>query len=933
MNPTQQLYTYCEAFFAELRQLGVRSVVVSPGSRSTPLALTSQQLHQTVVLDERSAGFVALGIAKTTRTPVALICTSGTAAANYLPAVVEAFHAKVPLLVLTADRPLAVRHWGAPQTINQSQLYGAHVGWFGEVVPPPSNALQAGRNMARRVFSEAGAGKPVHLNWPMSKPLEPPEASRFLEPSQPQPATAPASTAAPATEPQPAADDLAIAARLSQLASRPGVLVVGSCDLTPSAAMAVATFATQAGWPVLSEATSGMRFMGANPKLSEVVLANGHFLGSCHGLLPRPEVVVRVGPNPIDAALLDFLRQHPPELAIDAPGSWNDPEFIATELVQANLETCFSHAAATTPAATSANAAPTTPNSDWLMQWRKADVTASQALTSVLAESTAHGLSQAHAVRILADSIQPDQMLYVASSLAVRDFEYFAGSQPIPARVLANRGANGIDGMISSAIGAAVGANQSVTLLLGDLALLHDLGALLLASQLKTPLRIVALNNNGGGIFSQLPIAEAVPGETFERLFTTPHQLDLSFLGNLPGVTYQQLANPTDLRQALKTEPASSQSADQPAVTILEIACDPEAHLKQLHRCRQAVKQSLERTTRPASAQAESDPAPAATPTHTPADQPQPAAPPASQAPLEAPPSPAPDPAQPAATPAPPPSPPTPLPLLHATEWSTAGKPNQPGQLPVVLLHGFMGSIAAMRALVGDLFHTYRVLAVDLPGHGKSLMPLEPHSFTTDTAAELLWKTLDDKGIDKAHLVGYSMGGRIGLTAAVLNPHRVASMTCLGASPGISDPHHRSERLQADSHRADVLLADGLESFVEQWLAQPMFAELPKKLSQKDWDSYRQQRLAANSENLAMSLRHGGAGSMEPLQTSLHQAPFACLWIAGEHDLKYRQIAFEMAQLMPQGSTAVIGQANHAVHVENPGETARAIRNFLASLA
>ena len=560
MNPTQQLYTYGEAFFAELRQLGVRSVVVSPGSRSTPLALTSQQLHQTIVLDERSAGFVALGIAKTTCTPVALICTSGTAAANYLPAVVEAFHAKVPLLLLTADRPLAVRHWGAPQTINQSQLYGAHVGWFGEVVPPPHNALQAGRNMARRVFSEAEAGRPLHLNWPMSKPLEPPEASRFLEPSQPQPDEFQPTQPQPSNQqpPQPSANDLATAARLSQLANRRGVLVVGSCDLTPSAAAAIATFATQAGWPILSEATSGMRFMGTSPKLSEVVLANGHFLGNCHSLLPRPEVVVRVGPNPIDAALLDFLRQHPPELAIDAPGSWNDPEFIATELAQANLEACFSHAVATIPAVASANAAPITPNADWLMQWRKADVTASQALTSVLAESAAHGLSQAHAVRILADSIQPGQLLYVASSLAVRDFEYFAGSQPIPARVLANRGANGIDGMVSSAIGAAVGANKSVTLLLGDLALLHDLGALLLASQLKTPLRIVVLNNNGGGIFSQLPIAEAVPAETFERLFTTPHQLDLSFLGNLPGVAYQQLTNPTDLRQALKTELSSS---------------------------------------------------------------------------------------------------------------------------------------------------------------------------------------------------------------------------------------------------------------------------------------------------------------------------------------------------------------------------------------
>ncbi len=791
---TKRLYLFCEAFFAELAGLGVREAVVSPGSRSTPLALASQALNQTVVLDERSAGFVALGLAKATRSAVVLICTSGTAAANYVPAVVEAFHAQVPLLLLTADRPLAVRHWGASQTINQSQLYGNHVGWFAEVVPPLENTAQAARHFACRALAQASSGAPVHLNWPIDKPLEPPDAAlklTDLATIRPQ-ADSEGQTFSPSHN-FPPVHNAVLAAKLSQLADSKGVLIVGSCDLNFPTAQAVVNFAASAGWPILSEATSGLRFLG-----SEQVLANGHFLGECEDLLPQPEVVVRVGPYPIDVALLEFLRQHPPAVAIsaasmNAAGGWADPDFLAQELWQGDLIEIFSQAADRTAEKIAAQkksdpkrpARAAAKQTSWLGHWKQADEAAHQALTSVLAQGAIQGLSQAHAVRILSDCLEDDHLLYVASSLAVRDLEFFASQRPVGVRVLANRGANGIDGMISSAIGAALGTSGKVTLLLGDLALLHDFGALILASQLGVSLRIVLLNNNGGGIFDQLPIANRISSETFTKLFTTPHNLEFDFSG----------------------------------------------------------------------------------------------------------------------------------------------------QVPVVLLHGFMGSIASMRDLVGGLFHDYRVLAVDLPGHGKSLMPPDPEHFSMETAVELLWKTLDSKGIHRAHLVGYSMGGRVALSAGVYSPQRVASLICIGASPGISDSQQRAARRQADFHQADTLLADGLESFLNTWLSQPLFQNLPKRMSAKEFEAYQQQRLLNDPENLAMSLRYMGTGSMAPLHAQLQQALFPCLWLAGEEDQKYRNIALEMAQLMPRGSMSVISNSNHAAHIENLPETLRTISNFLASAA
>ncbi len=955
---SHRTYTFCQAFFAQLARLGVRSAVVSPGSRSTPLALCSQVLSQAVVLDERSAGFVALGMAKATRTPVVLICTSGTAAANYLPAVVEAAHAGVPLLVLTADRPMSVRQWGASQTIDQSRLYGDHAGWFSEVIAPAGNVARAGSLLAQRAFARASRGAPVHLNWPLDKPLEPPNDFVVDEAGWEAGMEADMGTDADADFGARAADaaanaaaDAVAAKKLSKQVGQRGVLVVGGCDLDEPAAQAVVRFAEAAGWPILSEATSGLRFgaggsdtASTNTASTNTVLGNGHFLCQNRDLLPQPEVVVRVGPNPLDVALQDFLRHNRPTLTLDMADSWSDPEFLSQEFHHGNLADIFSLAAESISGSGSGSG-PGAGGHDWLALWQRADEAAGQAIAAVLAGDATQGLSQAQAVRILAGSLEDGDLVYVASSFAIRDFEIFAGARSAGAgaggagsagarsagvRVLANRGANGIDGMVSSAIGAAVGSGRPVTLLLGDLALLHDMGALVLAAQLGVVLRVLVFNNNGGGIFTQLPVAEAVPAEIFSRLFITPHDLDFGFLGALPGVEYGKVSEPSELRAVLGgrgDSPGDGQDdetskSDKTAVQIWEVPCKSSTRSQQLDNCRQAVRNALERalpTDSSASSTSPNSPAsPALKPAHIPPfhfsehhrQKPHPQEP-ATHGPT---------------------LPPGPTPKLHATQWSTAGRQSQQQDIPLVLLHGFMGSVAAMRPLVGELFHRHKVIAVDLPGHGKSLMPQVPDWFDPEAASQLFWQALDERGVEQAHLVGYSMGGRLALCAALQQPERIASVVCLGATPGIADPHEREQRRQQDDRKANALLADGLEKFLDDWLAQPLFASLSQKMSPQEFEAYRQLRLGCDPENLALSLRHMGTGSMAPLHDQLAAADFDCLWLAGQDDQKYRAIALEMAQAMPRGSTAVIADAGHAVHVENLAETARLISNFLASL-
>ena len=655
-------YEFAEAFFAELAE-HVDSVVVSPGSRSTPLVLSAvgypvfageqtstSRLKPVVVLDERSAGFVALGLAKASRRPVALVCTSGTAAANYLPAVVEAYHSRLPLVVITADRPASYHDWGSPQTIFQNGLYAKHVRWATEVAVPRHNPTGGGRLTALRAIQNACGppGGPVHINWPLEKPLEPPgSGASDADTSNPvsldaEPSGTELNAGSPSRMPSKTgssnsaeADEFAIseevaasgighlpenratdrerpgleqvaASVIGHLPENPqasinpellpptytkGLIVVGHGNLSTSEAEAVARFSEAAGWPIVAEASSGMRFGEWNSN----VLSCAHFLFSNPSALPQPDVAIRVGGHHIDRSLPRFLDSDFPQhrIVVAPPGCWDDPAFLATEFIHGDMAAIFNRAAESIPQ----NAA----DPSWAGLWHEADEAAAKALAEV---SASENLTEAKAVHILCDFLAKDSedILYASSSLPIRHLEFFAAPANKPLRVLANRGANGIDGVISSACGAATENSSPTTVLLGDLALLHDIGGLLTAIQLGVSLRLVVLNNNGGAIFSQLPIADAVDADTFSKFFQTPHNLDLSFVRDFPGVRHTRVSTADELRSALletngKVGDISDISDGEPErqseIAVIEIQTEASEHASVMKRCYEAVTAAL----------------------------------------------------------------------------------------------------------------------------------------------------------------------------------------------------------------------------------------------------------------------------------------------------------------------------------------------------
>ena len=688
-------YEFAEAFFAELAE-HVDSVVVSPGSRSTPLVLSAvgypvfageqtsaSPLKPVVVLDERSAGFVALGLAKASRRPVALVCTSGTAAANYLPAVVEAYHSRLPLVVITADRPASYHDWGSPQTIFQNGLYAKHVRWATEVAVPRHNPAGGGRLTALRAIQNACGppGGPVHINWPLEKPLEPPgSGASDADTSNPvsldaEPSGTELNAGSPSRMPSKTgssnsaeADEFAIseevaasgighlpenratdrerpgleqvaASVIGHLPENPrgsinpellppayakGLVVVGHGNLSASEAEAVARFSEAAGWPIVAEASSGMRFGEWNSN----VLSCSHFLLSDPSAMPQPDVAVRVGGHHIDRSLPRFLDTDLPEhrIIVAPPGCWDDPAFLATEFIHGDIAAIFNRAAESIPEGA--------PDPSWIARWRDADGVAAEALAEVLetpeaphnspssdisasssgsvsssspdssANSASGNLTEAKAVRILCDFLANDSedILYASSSLPIRHLEFFAAPARKPLRVFANRGANGIDGVISSACGAASENSSSTTVLLGDLALLHDIGGLLTAIQMGVSLRLVVLNNNGGAIFSQLPIAEAVDAGTFSKFFRTPHNLDLSFVGNFPGVRHTRVSTADELTSALLEtngkvgdipDISDGEPERQREIAVIEIQTEASEHASVMNRCYEAVAAAL----------------------------------------------------------------------------------------------------------------------------------------------------------------------------------------------------------------------------------------------------------------------------------------------------------------------------------------------------
>lgn len=544
-----------------LVQLGLRRAVISPGSRSAPLTMAFAR-HASVdsvpVLDERSAAFFALGLAKQHRRPVALICTSGTAAANFLPAIVEAHETGVPLLVLTADRPPELRDCHSGQTIDQQKLYGAFVGFQHEFAVPQATLPMlrylrqtAGHALERTLRPVAG---PVHLNCPFRDPLPPvPEARPLalnagalrgffdgLEDGLPPDGAMAASVGGPAW-PQ--------TTRQTR-----GLLVVGPTEAEAPDRLAgtVGRISRALGWPVLADALSPVRVRAA---------VAGHLVVHYDAILRneslatslRPTQVICVGGWPTSKVLRNWLQWADPETVIITERATNeDALHLRSRLVRGGLAGWGqSFHGRRRPAA-------------YTRQWLAAETRLRRAVAAEFRNTG--GLVESRCIRVLAESLPAQTPVFIASSMPVRDAEYFWPAGNRAQRIYFNRGANGIDGTLSTALGIAHGNERPAVLLTGDLALLHDTNGFLVAPQLNGSLTIILINNNGGGIFGHLPVAQFDP--PFEKYFATPQQVDFRKLGAAyGGVTHVAVKSWAQLAKLVAELPRRG-------VRVLEIRTD-----------------------------------------------------------------------------------------------------------------------------------------------------------------------------------------------------------------------------------------------------------------------------------------------------------------------------------------------------------------------
>jgi 2-succinyl-5-enolpyruvyl-6-hydroxy-3-cyclohexene-1-carboxylate synthase len=525
---------------------GVRHAVIAPGSRSTPLAValaTREELQIHVVHDERVAAFIALGIGLG-GVPAVLLCTSGTAAVNFHPAVVEASLSHVPMIVCTADRPPELRGVGAPQTIDQIELYGRSVTWFTDAPVPEAarpDQRDVWRPLAQRAFVSAAAG-PVHVNLPFREPLldatEPLELPQAIAPPPP-PLPDPTSNSfelnssgscGPATG----------GALEAEFDRQRGVIIAGGRSGVPPSD--VLELAERLGWPILADPCSGLREFAVTA--FESILRHPEF-ARAHS----PEIVVRVGRPPASKTLSEWVvASGAPVLQVGGPGVIDPDRNVTRYCSLADL--------------TSLQGAPATP---WLARWRHANDRAEAIFDQLAADEQ---LTEPGVARLVAAAARRAGSLVVSSSMPVRDVEWFGGTS---ASAHANRGANGIDGVMSTAIGTALESGGPTTVLIGDIAFVHDSNALVGLTRRDVDLRVVVIDNGGGGIFSFLPQASVLSPERFEQLFGTPHDTDVCAIAAAHGIRAITVDNPVALLAAVSEQgPSVTRVVTSRAVNVTD---------------------------------------------------------------------------------------------------------------------------------------------------------------------------------------------------------------------------------------------------------------------------------------------------------------------------------------------------------------------------
>ena len=516
--------SYLRYLIAGLKQGGVRQVVISPGSRSTPLALLVKResdLQYFVAVDERSVGFLALGLAKSSQQPVALLCTSGTAAANFYPAICEAEASNVPLVVLTSDRPPELRNVGAPQTMSQNQLYADHVKFFVEMALPESTPLMLrysfwqGFQLATRTMT--GVKGVVHANVPLREPLLP-----------------------DLTQNTPI--DLSLTQTTTQnliaqgLFQKKGIIVLGSERSLAEARLAL-SLASHLGWPIVGDPLTqlansegdGQNYL----KQADVIFEETRDL-------PEVEVILRFGKVPVTKNVMFYLRDSQAvQILVDETQQWPDYLYRSQYLIAESL----------TEVAQQLLQSASNRDQDYLQAWQNLQKLASQAIDETSEQFTFH---ESQLAMMLMKTLARGEQLFVANSNAIRLVDRLSGISKVAFSVFGNRGVNGIDGILSTVAGLAMQTKERTYLLVGDLTLFHDMNGLQLLKSYHLPVTIILLNNNAGGIFSFLS-QRSLTADDFDPLFATPLDLDFSQVAKTYELAYQKVESEADFEQAIAT--------------------------------------------------------------------------------------------------------------------------------------------------------------------------------------------------------------------------------------------------------------------------------------------------------------------------------------------------------------------------------------------
>ena len=563
MDPTNTNTALYSVFAEELSRCGLERAVVSPGSRSTPLAIAlfrQEGIEVTVALDERSAGFFALGAAHASGSPVALLCTSGTAAANYHPAVAEADLSSVPLIVLTADRPPELRANGSGQTIDQIKLFGSAVRWFNEVGShgADDSGLLHMRGTACRAWTNASGQPrpgPVHLNLPLRDPLDPSPAPGSVTATDRLAVDGRGNrplTRVAHVEVEASAAEMESLVALVTRAERPLIIVGRQTDT--ALREPIVDLARQLGSPILAEPTSQLR-MGPHGRGQilagyDRIAASLLGAGNEEGVGPdsesalTPDLVLRIGETPTSKNLRIWLAglRDTTHIVIDEGWGWYEPSGVADLIVRAEPAGLLAGLNARINGRHEGESA-----DGFRAAWLAAE-------REPLADESTPGVDKLTPRRIhekLGRSYRNGDLVYTASSMAIRDQESFLPPGEADVLFLSNRGANGIDGLLASGAGAALATGRATTIVTGELGFQHDLGSLALVAGSDVPVTVVVVNDGGGRIFSRLPQKRSMPAGEFEALMSTPSELDIGAASAMFSIPHMAVAEPAELARAL----------------------------------------------------------------------------------------------------------------------------------------------------------------------------------------------------------------------------------------------------------------------------------------------------------------------------------------------------------------------------------------------